>query len=232
MKKIAGQAKKQFLKQGKIRRMKIMKKIFSVIVGLLMFLMLPGVSFSYVTAPGPYISTQMGGSFLADSNMSDWSDTWTLEFEPGFASGFAAGFNFGAFRIEGELGYQNNEIDKYKVNGYEYGDSYSGHVSSGEMTANSFLGNIYLDFVNPSNVTPYITAGVGTARVELNDFFTQDYDDTVLAYQVGAGLGFQINPHMTIDLKYRYFTTEDPDFEGLKADLASHNVYCGFRYNF
>ncbi len=209
-----------------------MKKTFSIIVCICALLVLPGISFSYPTAPGPYISGQIGAAFMADSDMADWSDSVTLEFEPGAANGFAAGFNFGAFRIEGELGYQANDIDKYKLNSYEYGDSYSSKVSSGDMNVASLMGNIYLDFINPSNVTPYLTAGIGTATVELNDFYTEDYDDTVLAYQVGAGLAFQINPHMTIDLKYRYFTTEDPDFDGLKAELASHNVYCGFRYNF
>ncbi len=208
-----------------------MKKTFSVIVGLLMLLTLPGAAFSYVHAPGPYFSGQLGMSALQDSDLKDWSDTATLEFDPGFASGFAAGFNFGMFRIEGELGYQMNDVDKIKGYDYDYDEYYSDKVSSGDMSAYSFLGNVYLDFVNPSPVTPYLTAGMGMATVELNDVFYEDYDDTVMAYQVGAGLAFQINPHFTIDLKYRYFATEEPDFDGIEADLDSHNVYCGFRFN-
>jgi len=124
-----------------------------------------------------------------------------------------------------------NDVDKIKGYDYDYDEYYSDQVSSGDMTAYSFLGNIYLDFVNPSPVTPYLTAGMGMATVELNDVFYEDYDDTVMAYQVGAGLAFQINPHFTIDLKYRYFDTEKPNFDGIDADFASHNVYCGFRFN-
>lgn len=210
-----------------------MKRIITVMGCLFALLVLPGISFAYATAPGPYISGQLGAAFMADSDLEDWGEqAGTLEFEPGAAMGFAAGYNFGAFRIEGELGGQSSDIDRYRLNDYDYGGSYSEKVSSGDMSIASLMGNVYLDFVNPSNVTPYLTAGVGTATVELNDFYTEDYDDTVLAYQVGAGLAFQINPHMTIDLKYRYFATEKPDFEGLEADVASHNVYAGFRYNF
>ncbi len=90
------------------------------------------------------------------------------------------------------------------------------------------MANVYLDFVNSSPVTPFLTAGIGMAEVTLFDY----YDDTVFAYQVGAGLTFAINPHMSIDLKYRYFATEDLDFEGIEAEFASHNVYCGFRFTF
>jgi opacity protein-like surface antigen len=209
-----------------------MKKYFSVMVGLLMLLSLPSVSFAYFNAPGPYFSGQLGMATMTNSDLSDGETTATLTFEPGFASALAGGFNFGMFRIEGEWGYQKNEIDKIKGYDYNNNEYYSEKISSGDMAVYSFLGNIYLDFVNPSPVTPYLTAGMGMARVELNDFFHDNYDDSVLAYQVGAGLAFQINPHFTIDLKYRYFATEKPDFDGIEANLASHNVYCGFRVNF
>jgi len=206
-----------------------MKKTFIAIVGAFVLLMLPGIS--PAANFGPYFSAQVGGAFLTDSDMSDYYADATTQFDPGFASGFAAGFNFGVFRVEAEVGYQKNDIDKISGYDYEY-DEYFAGSASGDMTAYSFMGNFYLDFHNGSPVTPFITAGVGTATIELNDFGYDDYDDTVFAYQVGAGLAFYINPHMTIDLKYRYFATDDPDFDGLSATFASHNVYCGFRFNF
>lgn len=209
-----------------------MKKNILVMVVLLMLLSLPSVSFAYFNKPGPYISGQIGMATMTNSDLSERDSTTTLAFDPGFANGFAVGFNFGMFRIEGEWGHQKNEIDKVKGYDYAYDEYYSEKVSSGNMEVYSFLGNIYLDFINPSTVTPYLTAGMGMARVELNDFFSNNYNDAVLAYQVGAGLVFQINPHFSIDLKYRYFATENPEFDGIEANLASHNVYCGFRVNF
>jgi opacity protein-like surface antigen len=207
----------------------VMKKVFSAFVVLFALLMFPGISSA--ANIGPYFSVQVGGTFLMDSDMSDAYVDATTQFDPGFASGFAAGFNFGMFRAEGEVGYQRNDVDK--ISGYDYElDEYFSGLGSGNMTAYSFLANVYMDFHNGSPVTPFITAGIGTATIEINDFGYDNYEDTVFAYQVGAGLAFAINPHLTVDLKYRYFATDDPDFEGLSAKFASHNVYCGFRLNF
>ena len=213
-----------------------MKKTFSAIVVLLMLFMLPSISLG--AKIGPYMSVQLGGAFLTDSEISEEGyDLGTMKFDPGFASSFAGGFNFGMFRIEGELGYQGNNVDNKYDDYYDdhYYDDYDDdhydddhYDDSSDLTAYSLMGNFYLDFVNPSPVTPFLTAGIGMATVELFDYD----DDTVFAYQVGAGLAFAINPHMSIDLKYRYFATEDLDFEGIEAKFASHNVYCGFRFTF
>lgn len=214
-----------------------MKKTFSAFVVLLMLFMLPSISLG--AKIGPYISVNLGGAFLTDSDQSQGGDDWTMKFDPGFASSFAGGFNFGMFRIEGELGYQGNNVDNkndyysddYYYDDYYYDDHHHYHSSdddSSDLTAYSLMGNFYLDFVNPSPVTPFLTAGIGMATVDLFDY----YDDTVFAYQVGAGLAFAINPRMSVDLKYRYFATEDLDLDGIEAEFASHNLYCGFRFTF
>ncbi|RPI66527.1 MAG: porin family protein, partial [Geobacteraceae bacterium] len=139
-------------------------------------------------------------------------------------------YNFGMFRLEGEIGYQINDIDKgtvYSRRGYA-----SGSVSDGDVTALSLMANGYFDFVNTTPFTPFISAGLGMARIDINDFGGSDFDDTVFAYQFGAGVGYAINKHINIDLTYRYFATEDPEFEVTDTEFASQNVYLGLRYNF
>lgn len=210
-----------------------MKKAFSVAVGLFMLLMLPVVSFS--AAPGPYVSGQFGMAFLTNSDISVPPVTGTIESDPGFATGFAGGYNFGMFRMEGEIGYQVNDIDKTSL--CVGGICVSGLSSSGDVKALSFLVNGYFDFVNKTAFTPYITAGIGAARLEVNDFEVLgirmgDSNDTVFAYQVGAGIAYTVNKNFTIDLKYRYFATADPKFDDIEAEFASHNVYLGLRVNF
>ena len=205
-----------------------MKKTFSVVVGLFILLMLPLVSFS--AGPGPYVKANLGMSFLMDSDFSEPGATGTLEFDTGFASSIAGGYNFGMFRVEGEIGYQKNDIDKGTVN--SGGRSVSGSISEGDMTAFSLLANCYFDFVNTTPFTPFITAGLGMAKLEINNLGGYDFDDTVFAYQFGAGVGYAINQNFNIDLTYRYFATDDPEFGGTKAEFASNNVYLGLRYNF
>ena len=204
-----------------------MKKTFSVVVALFMLLMLPVVSFS--AAPRPYVSGQLGMSFLTDSDYKETYDYGTMEFDPGFATSFAGGANFGMFRVEGEIGYQYNEMDKGSV--CAGGSCVTFKQNNSDMSALSFLANGYFDFVNNSPVTPYITAGIGVARVGL-EIEDVSLDDTVFAYQIGVGVAFAINKNMNIDLKYRYFATEDPKDDQGEWEFASHNVYCGFRYTF
>lgn len=215
-----------------------MKKLFGIAAVLSVLFVLPGVSYSYDNhytysyGPRPYFSGQLGVSFLTDSDWAEPGYTETYQFDPGFATSFASGARFGIFRIEGEVGYQTNDMDKIKV--CSGGDCFTDSFSTGDMSALSFLGNFYIDFINASPVTPFITAGMGVARVEANDLGGPgyDYDDTGFAYQVGAGLAFAVNPNLTIDLKYRYFATEDNDFEGANVKFASHNVYGGLRFTF
>jgi opacity protein-like surface antigen len=208
-----------------------MKKAFSIIVVLFMLLMIPVISFSAPT--GPYVSSHAGVSFLTESDIAGPGGAGTIEFDPGFAVGGAGGYNFGMFRIEGEIGYQRNEMDRASICSTGYG-CVSGSIS-GNMSALSGLGNVYLDFVNSSPFTPYISGGMGIAYVnaEIDEGDeTASENDTVFAYQVGAGVGFSINPNMIIDLKYRYFATSDIDVGDGNATVASHNVYIGFRYTF
>ncbi|HOX16422.1 MAG TPA: outer membrane beta-barrel protein [Smithellaceae bacterium] len=211
-----------------------MKKTFSVVIGLFILLILPAVSFS--AAPRPYISGQLGVAFLSDSDFTEPGYyTETLDFDPGFATTFAGGVNFGMFRVEGEIGYQTNEIDRVRGGGYSYN-------ANADLYCLSFLANGYIDFVNKSPFTPYISAGIGIANVGVksdyyydhhNDrYYYYDDDDTVFAYQVGAGVAYSINKNMILDLKYRFFATEDPNLYGSKAEFKSHNIYFGFRYTF
>ena len=57
-------------------------------------------------------------------------------------------------------------------------------------------------------------------------------DDTVFAYQIAAGGSLAVNDRLSIDVQYRYFATEDPNFDGLKAEYATHNLFFGLRFNF
>lgn len=207
-----------------------MKRTFAILVCLFISLMLPGIS-SGAEKIQPYINAQVGGTYLTDAQISDYYGGASLDFTPGFTAGLAGGVKYGMFRVEGEFGYQINEIDSINAYDTEKDGLYTGE-GKGDLSAWSFLANFYADFATGTPVTPFVTAGMGMAIVQLNDFFGGDYHDEVFAYQVGGGLSYAINPKMNIDLKYRYLATSDPSFGGKDAEFASHNVYCGFRYDF
>lgn len=207
-----------------------MKKSILVVMCLFVGLIIPAVSFSAPPQIGPYFSAQIGVAVLPDSHFTEPPDYHgTLEFDPGYAAGVAGGYSFGMFRIEGEIGYQNSDMDGATVcfGGY----CQRGSVSDSNVSALSFMGNAYFDFVNRSPVTPYITAGLGMAEINL-DIDDESGDDKVFAYQVGVGVAFAVAPNVSLDFRYRYFATEDPEIDDFKFEFASHNFYGGVRLTF
>lgn len=214
-----------------------MKKAFLFFIVLMTLLWLQGIAFSATS--GPYLSGQLGMAFMTDNEMSYGPANGTMEFKPGFEFSLSGGYNWGMLRLEGEVGYQKNDIDHISgcYNGLLGDVCVSDISSSGDVTIYSFLANGYLDFVNSTAWTPYITGGIGVTKIEIDDlkvdiFPIGDSDDTVLAYQFGAGVTYTLNKNFAIDLKYRYIVMADPEFEGVDAEISIHHVYFGLRYTF
>jgi opacity protein-like surface antigen len=187
------------------------------------------------SAEGLYVSGNFGFAMASDSDLTDSTVpgvTVNTEFDTGPALGAALGYDFNRFRVEGEISYQKNDVDKIGALGVFFD-------ATGDATAISFLINGYFDFVNSSAFTPYISAGLGYAQVEFNDlsisgsgFPGSSDDDSVFAYQIGIGVGYALSEKVTIDVKYRYFGTEDSEYGTTKAEFASNNILFGVRVNF
>ncbi|MCP4269350.1 MAG: porin family protein [Candidatus Brocadiaceae bacterium] len=183
---------------------------------------------------GFYLSGTAGAVWLSDADYEEAGDSSEVEYDPGFLLGAAAGYDFGMLRTEAEFAYRQNSFDKWKditVGGVNYGD----FSASGDVTTLSYLLNGYIDFENKSSITPYIGGGLGFANVDADDLTIagvklSDEDDTVFAYQAAAGIGYDINKKLTMDIGYRYFATSDPDFDGTDAEYDSHNVSFTVRY--
>jgi opacity protein-like surface antigen len=140
------------------------------------------------------------------------------------------GYDFGMFRAEGEIGYRKNDVDKFSA----FGVSVAG---SGDIDTLSFMVNGYFDIETQSGLTPFFGAGIGYAKISANDFSVGGIDigsedDTVLAYQFGIGTGYSVTESLIIDLGYKYFVTEDPEFGDTKVEYNSHNIAIGIRYAF
>jgi opacity protein-like surface antigen len=88
------------------------------------------------------------------------------------------------------------------------------------------LGNAYVDLGTWWCVTPFIGAGVGGARVAINNFtdtntptggvaFGDSHSKWNLAWAVHAGVAYKVTPNFTVELAYRYLDMGD----GLTGDL-------------
>ena len=189
------------------------------------------------SADGVYVSADVGMAILGDADATDPAFprlSASMEFDTGAAVLAAVGYKMQNFRFEGEIGYQKNDFDQQQFAGYT-------DDLSGDQTSLTFLANVYYDIPNTTKFTPFITAGIGFAQVDINDLSTPNSsqppyndDDTVLAGQVGAGVSYAVNEMFDIELKYRYFMADELEFSDNSTldGPSSHNIYLGMRYTF
>ncbi|AOS84690.1 hemagglutinin [Chlorobaculum limnaeum] len=157
---------------------------------------------------GPYISGAVGiGMPSLEVDGYDIDDA----LDSGLVLNGAFGYNFGSARLEAAVGYQSHDVSDFD------------DVNISILTV---MANAFYDFDTDSGIRPYIMGGAGIADVDTN----QDTDsETVFAWQVGAGLGFEIADNTTLDLGYRYLKPSEIEDS---IDIDSHNVMLGLRYQF
>ena len=209
-----------------------MKKLFGVSMVALAFAVVPSAH----AGDGLYVSGSVGMNIPNDSDLTDSAIpgfTVTAEADNGWAFGMAVGYALQNFRVEAEFSYLTNDIDTVKAYGYSFD-------STGDVSAATGLINGYFDIPVNAKFKPFVTAGLGLAKVEINDFNIEgsgvaDWsdDDVVFAWQVGAGMGYAVTDKVILEAKYRYFQTSDPEFEdGTNMEYSGHVILLGVRYHF
>jgi len=198
------------------------RKISLVLAGVLLL-----ASTSSVLAAGPYIGAAGGVSIIHDSDVNYPGDpTVTVSYKTGYALNLSAGYNFDGARVEGEFGYKKADIDKASALGT------SVNIDGSDATIMSYMVNGYYDIKTGSAVTPYIGAGLGMINGEMNDNGYKK-DDTVLGYQIIAGVGFNVNKNVAIDISYRFQgAAADFNIDGSDVSYMSSNLLGGVRFNF
>lgn len=209
----------------------------SLILIVLSLSILPITAHSQEGANQYYVSGNFGITFPRDSTTTDSTvPGTTLDF--GYDNGWSFIGAFGAkrdqYRADFEFGFQTNDLDSVKAMGTTLplaGTGIKGHVDV--VTG---LVNVYYDFDLNNGFVPYLTAGLGfanaTAKITVPGYGTVSDDDTVFAYQAGAGIGYVLNDRITLDARYRYLGTSDSNFGTTKSEFASHNILLGVRVNF
>lgn len=106
---------------------------------------------------------------------------------------------------------------------------YKGHAGhsdlKNEVSVNSLMLNAYYDFRNDSAFTPWVSAGIGYARIHQESTGSGSWDygygERVrysisrsgpadnFAWSLGAGVRYDVTPDITLDLSYRYLDAGD-----------------------
>ncbi|KRE16073.1 hypothetical protein ASE66_09900 [Bosea sp. Root483D1] len=187
-----------------------------------------------------------------------------------FFAGVGIGYRFNNwFRVDGTFEYRgggsigvNDRIDYTNGVGNPgiLTNTYKGNLSS--MVA---LFNAYVDLGTWNCLTPYIGAGIGVASNRINGLTDQgaNWVDTTtaiiqptlgtassgtktgVAWALMAGVGYEVNKNLTLEVGYRYLNLGDAQsgpirnaflndtYAPLKVkSLDSHDIKIGMRWNF
>ena len=180
-------------------------------------------------------------------------------------AGAGIGYRFNNwFRVDGTFEYRGggqlgvNDLVEFPANGgiARLSNTYKGNLSS--MVA---LFNGYIDLGTWNCLTPYIGAGIGYASNRITGLTDQGVlsgaltgptlgtagsgTKSGLAWALMAGVGYEVNKNLTLEVGYRYLNLGDAQsgtlqnahlpesYAPLKAkNIDSHDIKIGMRWNF
>ena len=227
-----------------------MKRILFIVAAFASFA-IPAIGHAAPPKPGPYVAGFIGISVPQNADVTGIDTSLTppdindrAEFDPSINIGGSGGYDFGFVRLEGELSYKRAEFSR--VRDQVTGDTFV--RADGGIGVFAVMANGFVDLHNNSPVTPYIGGGIGFATLHRDDItaiqsgagrrllYPSD-DDTVFAYQAGAGLEIALNRRLSLDLGYRYFATDTATFDNdvfttTNIKFESHNFAAGVRFKF
>lgn len=210
----------------------------------------------YVGLEGGGIISQAENFDLTSTNGTVTSAPLRTNYKVGYDVDGILGYDFGMFRGEFEVGYKNNNVDYFQVNGATpsliYLNGAGGvpptgnyNTPSGNQAILSFMANGLVDFGGKGRaVGGYLGGGVGVARVKQETYafvhpqnsFLDD-SDTHFAWQLLAGVYKPITDHVDVTLKYRFFNVDKVDTIGVNGvgfrdRVRTHSLLIGLTYNF
>ena len=198
-----------------------------------------------------YIGAEFGPMIVEDidfdltAGTTTTSDAITIDADRGFDGDVIVGYDFGAFRLEAEVAYKENDLDTI-TNSTRIGTPNSiaagTRTAQGEVIALSAMVNGMLDFGDDDGVQGFIGGGAGIARVKTEAaFFSNlgfiDDSDTKFAYQVIAGIRAPVSRGLDVGIKYRFFNVDDIRGVNInnnttEARYRSHSLLGSFIVNF
>lgn len=184
-------------------------------------------------------------------------------FETGYFAGFALGRSIADhWRVETEFRYQNNDLDSAGIRadgglGAALGGNPITHArfsGAGGLESEMLFGNAFYEF-NYYQFRPYFGGGLGLAHLNMSDARITHIqnsqpsapsneavnalgDDTVFAYQLGAGISYPIRPGLAASLDYRFVEAINPRFnssDGVSTfapEYRTNNVGLSVRFAF
>lgn len=195
----------------------------------------------FVQVSGILVDTRDQDTSNGDSAFGAGADDGRVSFDTGFGISVALGYEFetAPFQVSVEYTYRRNDIDA--LSGNVFGTPGSVSNATGEIDSHAIMFNGIFDFaITGTPLSIYTGAGIGFALIdaELDSLAgigvdeANGGDDTQFAYQILAGLEYQIDEQFTIFAGFRFFDAREPSFDFAEFEYDSLNYELGLRYYF
>jgi opacity protein-like surface antigen len=109
--------------------------------------------------------------------------------------------------------------------------------AGGDFSASNLMANFLLRYPS-GRIHPYVGVGVGWSwgsfKANVPGLSVDDSDNT-FAWQILAGVNFEITPSWSADLAYRYFTSKYTIYSGgndVDVTSKNHMILLGINYHF
>jgi opacity protein-like surface antigen len=175
---------------------------------------------------------------VQDSDVSNSALLDKVEFDTGFAVGGVFGYKIAqGVRFEGEYTYRRASIDDACF-GSSCASGIGGLDADGSVDAHAIMANVFYE-PKFGKWLPYVGGGLGIGIVGYDADATIagtavsfDDSDSVFAYQVGGGIGYELTENHMVSIGYRYWATTDPELDGADAEVGTHNILAELRTTF
>lgn len=152
-------------------------------------------------------------------------------------------------RVEFEVAYRDKDTVHFPYNGIS-GSIYFEGQDNLSLTTTSYMMSGYYDFYNQSAFTPYVGFGVGMAKVEYENAWTENgyqypagtylgslnekfkASKTKMVWNIALGGSYKINNKFNLDLGYRYIDYGSFTDSETKFKTKANEFSLGVRYAF
>jgi opacity protein-like surface antigen len=188
---------------------------------------------------GFYLEGNLGYSMPDSVDVTEGGVDGEVELDDAAVFGGALGYKFPWFRLEANVSYRKNDVDEVRVEGNDFS-------GNGDTEALVGLVNGIVDIDLDFPVRPFLGGGIGGAYLKLdtgsNGLLEVDDEAGSFAWNLLAGVGWDVTESVALTATYRYLRLEGTDFSadvaGVDAgdvdvdDVALHEVLVGLRYTF
>ena len=152
-------------------------------------------------------------------------------------------------RVEFEMAHRNKDTSHLPYEGVAGSVYVEGQDNIG-LTTTSYMVNGYYDFYSQSVFTPYIGLGLGMAKVEYENAWSESgynpssgaymgtingkdkYSKTKMVWNIALGASYKVNEKLNLDLGYRYVDYGSFTDSDIKFETKSNEFSLGVRYAF